>query len=344
MRASGPRVISVLAPPALLAAATLAIAVVLILTPLHTGAQSGRYLEFSGPSSGWLEVPDDGGLNPGSAITVEAWIYLESYAGFGGGQTDCPIIAGKNWSQSYALSLACGGNVMDSFINGEEQYSEAHPIPLRTWTHLAMTYDGAARRHYVNGELDLDIPNALGPIGDTTDRLRIGNDVAWDFSPNGRIDDVRIWNVARSQGEIASTMNGVPANSPGLAANWTFIEGSLTDIVGGRAGTLSGNVQVAGPTPVPTQVPGIPVEPGTPGDYDCDQMLWMPDALGLLSELAVTPPSPPPCASPTFPEPPDVRDADCDGEFTVRDPLAVLRVVARVDTRADCPTPTPSPG
>ena len=28
--------------------------------------------------------------------------------------------------------------------------------------------------------------------------LRIGNDVAWNHSPNGLIEEVRLWNVART--------------------------------------------------------------------------------------------------------------------------------------------------
>jgi len=322
-----------------------AVLLALLLAGMRAGAgsaQSGQYLQFAGPHSGWLQVPDDSALTPGGAITVEAWVYLDGYGGFGGNQTDCPMIVGKNWHDSYALDLACGGDIMESYINGEPMSSEAHHIPLQTWTHLAMTYNGVNRRHYVNGELDLDAPDALGPIGDSSDDLRIGNDAAWDFSPMARIDDVRIWNVALSQASIQATMDNVSPTAAGLVADWTFVEGSLTDLTGGRTGTLVGDVQMAGPTPVPTEVPGLPVPPNTPGDFDCSLDIDSYDAFQEMSELAHVPQFRPlvPCSVPTGEVPRDLSDANCDGTFDARDPLYILTVIARINPPATCPSPT----
>ena len=129
---------------------------------------------------------------------------------------------------------------MDSFVNGIEYYENTPNIPLNTWTHLAMTYNLATRRNFQDGQPVTEIDDQEGPIGDTADPLRIGQDVRWDFSPNGRIDDVRIWNVARTQAEIAAGMNGVASDSAGLAAQWTFDGGSLVDSKGRAGGDAGG--------------------------------------------------------------------------------------------------------
>jgi hypothetical protein len=240
-----------------LGVAALAGAALLLVPGRGSAAPDAGYLDFTGPGSGYLEVPDNPALDPTSAITVEAWIYLNGYAGWGTDPlyTDCPMLVGKNWQSAYALALGCGGDVMDSFINHVEYFSDTPTIPLHTWTHLAMTYNGATRRNFLNGQLIKEINDSEGPIGVTADPLRIGDDVNWDRSPNGRIDDVRIWNVARTQAEIAAGMNGVDPTTPGLVADWTFNDGSLTDLACNFTGTLVGDVQIAGVgvgTPLPT--------------------------------------------------------------------------------------------
>jgi hypothetical protein len=259
-----------------------------------------------------MEVPDDPALNPTGAITVEAWVYLNAYAGWGTDPLfdDCPMLVGKNWEESYALALGCGGDVMDSFVNGIEYYENTPTITLHTWTHVAMTYNLATRRNFQDGQPVTEIDDQEGAIGDTADPLRIGNDVSWDFSPSGRIDDVRIWNVARTQAEIAAGMNGVASDAPGLVAQWTFDGGSLVDSAGGLTGTLMGDVQIGG-----TAGAG-----GRPGDEDCNGQITIDDVPISLHRLAVTPPGPP-CE-------PDSDDANCDGTFDAFDPLAILKHIA----------------
>ena len=41
-----------------------------------------------------------------------------------------------------------------------------------------MTYDGATRRHYINGELAATFPE-VGVLGTSTSPMRIGSDVSW---------------------------------------------------------------------------------------------------------------------------------------------------------------------
>ena len=296
----------------------------------------GGYLELTGPGSGYLEVLDDAGLNPGSAITLEAWLYLESYDGFGQDAAgNCPIIAGKNWMTGYAISLACGGDVMSSIIEGTEYASEFHTIPLQTWTHLAWSYDGTVLRHYVNGELDIVRQPGSGPVDANSDPFRIGTDVAWDYSPHGRIDDVRIWDHARSQAQVQLSMNGVPPHLAGLVANWTFENGSTADVAGGREGVIAGDARVFPPPPGAI---------GARGDANCDGYVDATDATGILAmiaELSSAPPADCPAAAGVGTI--QRLDANCDQLVDMLDPLAILRRVAEVDEWGEtCPTPEPT--
>jgi hypothetical protein len=206
-------------------------------------------------------------------------------------------------------------------VNGSEWPlpDQAVPtFPLGTWTHIAMTYDGTTRRNVQDGVVITDVSDPVGPIATTTNPLRIGEDVDWDFSPDGRIDDVRIWNLARTPEEIAAGMNGIDPDSPGLVAEWTFDGGSLVDSKSGLTGTLAGDVQVgdesSGTPTATTTATATPTETPTP----------TPPPTGGPFQTTI------PVANP--------GDANCDGIFGVEDPLYVLAHLLDVATPAPCPT------
>jgi uncharacterized protein YjbI with pentapeptide repeats len=134
-------------------------------------------------------------------------------------------------------------------------------VQVGVWTHLAGTYDATSRtaRFYVNGNLarwSLDgrevdhlildyTPQAtLGPAhGEgSTNLMRIGSGSTesghcsgGNFFFNGYIDEVRVWDKARSQPEIQADMKrrltGQEAN---LVGYWR-----LTNVTGGKVSDLS---------------------------------------------------------------------------------------------------------
>jgi len=79
-------------------------------------------------------------------------------------------------------------------------------LALNTWTHVAMTYDGANMRYYVNGVLVGTTPGT-GGINVANGAIRIGgnNSSTGEFF-NGKIDEVRVYNRALSAAEIATDM------------------------------------------------------------------------------------------------------------------------------------------
>ncbi|MEK7481045.1 MAG: LamG domain-containing protein [Patescibacteria group bacterium] len=78
-------------------------------------------------------------------------------------------------------------------------------LPLNQWHHLAITYDGAILRGYLDGVLDLAVPMSFGPIIDT---FRIGQTRnAYETFP-GSIDEVRIYGVMLTESEVVRVMNG----------------------------------------------------------------------------------------------------------------------------------------
>jgi len=103
---------------------------------------------------------------------------------------------------------------------------------LNTWYHIAVTYDGVTRKHYVNGSLDGSwVENAPLEVYDSV-RLIIGanandSDRA-EAAPsgffNGIIDDVRIYNRALTADEIGAIYERGALIRDGLVLHLDFSE------------------------------------------------------------------------------------------------------------------------
>jgi concanavalin A-like lectin/glucanase superfamily protein len=218
-------------PLRLLGLATLAVALLAAL-PGAAGAQPFGQFLLTGPTSGYVEVPNSSALNPTSAFTFEAWVLLTDANGGG-----CSSIAGKGWTESWWVGIC--GTTLRSYLKGSTSQKNGGQIPGDEWTHIAVVFDGAHRLHYINGEL-VNTFAETGPLTTSISPVRIGSDVSWEHTPSGTIDEVRLWNVARTQAQIRAGMSGLNAVAPGLVALWPF-NFNANDVVGGHNGTLHGS-------------------------------------------------------------------------------------------------------
>jgi len=79
-------------------------------------------------------------------------------------------------------------------------------VPLNTWTHLALTFDGGNERLYVNGTL-VRTAAVSGAMESAYGALRIGGNAVWGEYFRGLIDEVRIYNRALDASEIQTDMS-----------------------------------------------------------------------------------------------------------------------------------------
>lgn len=127
-------------------------------------------------------------------------------------------------------------------------------IPLRTWTHVAVTVSAAKLvTYYINGQpagswtATGDV--SLGPV------IHLGDNVTRRF--NGWLEDVAIWNSALSAAQIQANLGvRLSGREAGLAALWHFDENwgtTATDASGlGRNATLvNGPTWAASPVDLP---------------------------------------------------------------------------------------------
>lgn len=211
-------------------------------------------------------------------FTVEAWVRRdgdgkEMSTGVGGLRV-VPI-AGKGRGEDDGSNVDCNyafGFVGEKLgVDFEDQESgENHPlvgnrgVPRGEWHHVAATFDGAALRLYIDGQLDSMLATSAVPRADSIQHFGIGaafnskGEAAGAF--HGAIDEVRVWNKARTDAQIAETAFSGVTGADGLLARWSF-EGGNAD--GEPSGAPNG--AIVGATLLS---PGAPLDVGHPPALD----------------------------------------------------------------------------
>lgn len=175
----------------------------------------------------------------GTEITLEAWVYPTEWRN--NVSEGCvinkefseTIFMGPTTDQGYMLRIGNDGQVNFNLGDGSwnELNSPVGALSLDTWQHVSATYDGSTMSIYVDGALVASESKTIN-FSSPNSNLTIGN-----FSDGdgrffiGTIDEVRIWNIARTQTEIQATMdNCLSGSETGLAAYYQFEEGTGSDV------------------------------------------------------------------------------------------------------------------
>ncbi|MCI0682547.1 MAG: Ig-like domain-containing protein [Gemmataceae bacterium] len=168
---------------------------------------AGKYgtgLSFNGNSS-WVTVNDSASLDLTGAMTLEAWVNPESLSGW-----DTVIM--KETAVGMAYTLYANDNAprpagyIHNNTQGDLSAVGSSPLALNTWSHLAMTYDGANLRLYVNA-VQVGLLPVVATAVTSNNPLRIGGNVLWGEYFDGLIDEVRIYNRVLAPSEILTDMN-----------------------------------------------------------------------------------------------------------------------------------------
>ncbi|MFC2086127.1 LamG-like jellyroll fold domain-containing protein [Bacteroidota bacterium] len=193
-------------------------------------------LEFNGEDSK-LFCSADPGLNFTEKFTFESWIMPYSWGEHN--TYSYGTVFNKNYIN---LFLVNGHNLYeDSCLviilkHEDDSYSkcwtESNSISLNQWQHLAVSYDYTTRDIcvYING-IKQTLEYYAEPNGKIKDNsnlaLNFGADSTSSKTFDGIIDEIRLWNVARTETEINENMlYQMSGNEPGLIANWRMDEGS----------------------------------------------------------------------------------------------------------------------
>ncbi|MEK6288951.1 MAG: LamG-like jellyroll fold domain-containing protein [Acidobacteriota bacterium] len=214
-------------------------------------------------TTGFMTVTNSASLKPGAGSwTVEFWIKRT-----GAGTGTFPQVIGSRPAVSsatdkgWAVALASGSSfkVAAHFGDGatglvdEPTVQSTSVVPVDTWQHWAVVFDRAQNRvqFFKNGTLDVT-QNVTFPTGavDQTDPILIGKDSPGTSFLQANVDDLRVWNVARTAQQILDNFkNELAGTETGLAANWNFNAGNTDDLTANNNdGTLTGGATIVNPT------------------------------------------------------------------------------------------------
>ena len=214
--------------------------------------------KFNGTNS-YIEIPY-ADVNHPAEFTIELWVRLDqstndfqSPLSSRYGSAPWNNLSGYNFYAVNGLekwSFTGGSGSWESIdtspsINGE--IYDGNTLKFGIWTHLASTYDGTTYRLYVNGILVGSKTAGYSRVGFNSipaRPLRIGagrTEGSATYFFNGAVDEVRIWNYARTQTQINYNKSfNLSGQESGLVSYYQFESGTATNKTGvnGTNGTL----------------------------------------------------------------------------------------------------------
>ncbi len=209
-----------------------------------TTAQYGNAAEFDGTDD-FITLPAAVTVAGLSKATVNAWVRLRSLA-----QTSCIYCSQTSTAGNDRLGLYVDTNGKVNFIYRDSSQDPAGTattitgnttLSVNTWYFISAVYDAETDKQtiYVNGVQDKQTSNSVSNFGSSAaNAIKIGDNNG-NNEINGMIDDVKLYNLARTPNQIMQDY----LTGPGPIASYNFEEKSGTtvnDISGfGNNGTIT---------------------------------------------------------------------------------------------------------
>jgi len=221
--------------------------ILLLCIPFVGIAQTDYELAFTSNNLDYVEMINTSTVIANkTAFSMSCWVYPGANTNHGG------IIGFRNNTDAdfYLLQLQNTNNIEARFRNSSGVNYDiiaANTLDFNQWQHLAFTYDGSYIRLYKNGNL-VDSTAANGTITQTTQSFNLGI-LDYQGSPfhlNGRLDEIRLWDVALSQNEIIGWMctpiDLTHPNYSNLMGYWKLNDGNGTLVSDASPNSLDGTL------------------------------------------------------------------------------------------------------
>lgn len=193
----------------------------LILTTNIKWTHAGYALSFNRNARQLVQIAESPSLDiDGRELTMEMWVKIPDP------QVNVESVT-INKENTYEMKVQASQFRVAIWTQANWAWEGGGFVAANEWTHIAATYDGQNVRNYVDGRLT-STTRRVGNVAPSDSALYFGTRPLGGFVYfyNGVIDEVRIWNITRSEQEINQTMNRYLAgNEEGLVGYWRLDEG-----------------------------------------------------------------------------------------------------------------------
>jgi len=264
--------------------------------PIAPGSNFGTALKFDGINDKNDLPSGSGNLMKTLPLTIEAWVRLEQRfedpslhshvvsnvvvnSGLGTVLERGHGIGVNNYNRNSNIVITRRHGNSDSGSTNHHAREIINNVDMEPgfWYHIAVVYTTGNHKVYLNGELINDSSYPQGSLTIGSSFIRMGEiNHCCIFDPSspqfykGDMDEVRIWNVARTQQEIQNTMSTqLSGSESGLVYYTKMDEGTGQTFAdssgGGNNGTLGHNTSITSTDPA--WITYEPYDRNTQGDY-----------------------------------------------------------------------------
>ena len=164
----------------------------------------------------YVECPASIGNDVQNALTLAAWVRPERFNDWAGiltKGTNAAPYAMQLWGDG-SLRFTANWGAPSGGVGGNSWNSTAKLV-TNQWQHVAVTYNGATVRFYINGVLDPNQPAATLRFGVVNEPLTLGADLpGGDEFFKGTIRSARVYGRALSGSEMLAIQNEPPVLPP----------------------------------------------------------------------------------------------------------------------------------
>lgn len=178
------------------------------------------FLNFDGIDDKVI-VPNESNFDFTTSFSMEAWIQVSSFTQ----EWQTVISKGAEGPRIHRYGIS---DLIAFGTGSEDDLPSMVSVNDGNWHHIAATFDNGVKTLYVDGVLQ-GTQVVVSPLVTNDDAVRIGSQIDY-YNPirafQGNIDEVRIWNIARTADQISGSKNcELQGDETGLVAYYKFNQG-----------------------------------------------------------------------------------------------------------------------
>ncbi len=202
----------------------------------------GKALSFDGTDD-YVELANPTNFDFGTGdFTIEGWVKSNNV-------TSTQVIASDySGGASFFVFYMGAGQLKASLSNSSADLSTPAVLENDTWHHVAMVRSGDVLTLYVDGVASANVSGMASRSLASASNVELGRQASGSpFYLNGALDELRFWNVARTQGELASaSVSTLTGEESGLVAYYRFDHSAGSSLADYTSGNNQGSWSGAG--------------------------------------------------------------------------------------------------